>query len=93
MVKTMAAMGCSQGDIAVVLGMTAKTLRQHFREELDRAAIEANAQVMASLFQMATSGKNAAAAIFWAKTRCGMREKPVERESTRVPPSLLVTLE
>ncbi|MEO3475934.1 hypothetical protein AAFN86_29080, partial [Roseomonas sp. CAU 1739] len=36
---------------------------------------EANAKVAQSLFQMATQGKNVAAAIFWMKARAGWREK------------------
>ncbi len=53
----------------------AKTLRKHFRAELDRGTVEANAKVAQSLFQMATQGKNVAAAIFWMKARAGWREK------------------
>ncbi|HZQ52678.1 MAG TPA: hypothetical protein VFB14_10805 [Bryobacteraceae bacterium] len=81
-VKAMAALGTRQEDIAKLLGMTPKTLRKHFRSELDLGAIEANAKVLESLFQMATSGKNTAATIFWVKTRCGAREQE-RRESSR----------
>lgn len=72
LVKSMAAMGCRHDEIATLMEITPKTLRKHYRGELDRGAIEANAKVMQSLFTMATSGKSAAATIFWAKTRCGM---------------------
>jgi hypothetical protein len=72
MVRSMAAYGVRQEEIACCLGLrSAKTLRRHFRTELDRAAIEANAQVAQSLYQQATSGKNVAATIFWLKTRGG----------------------
>jgi len=72
MVRSMAAYGTRQEDIARCVGLrSAKTLRSHFREELDRAAPEANAQVAQSLYQQATSGKNVAATIFWLKTRGG----------------------
>src|SRR5579884_172868 len=81
-VKAMVALGIRQDEIAKVLDMTPKTLRKHFRSELDLGAIEANAKVMESLFQMATSGKNTAATIFWVKTRCGAREQE-RRESSR----------
>jgi hypothetical protein len=56
--------------------MDAKTLRKHFRPELDRGMVEANLKVGPSLFQLATSGRNVAAAIFWMKARAGWREKP-----------------
>ena len=75
MVRSMAAYGMPQEDIALCVGLrSAKTLRRHFREELDRAATEANAQVAQSLYQQATSGKKTAATIFWLKTRAGWRE-------------------
>ena len=74
-VKTMAGFGVPQEDIAIFLGIDAKTLRKHFRDELDRGVTEANAKVAQSLFQMATQGKNVAAAIFWMKARAGWREK------------------
>jgi hypothetical protein len=74
-VKTMAGFGVPHTDIATFLGIDAKTLRKHFREELDRGTTEANAKVAQSLFQMATQGKNVAAAIFWMKARAGWREK------------------
>ncbi|WP_244408254.1 hypothetical protein [Roseomonas fluvialis] len=71
----MAGFGVPHTDIATFLGIDAKTLRKHFREELDRGTTEANAKVAQSLFQMATQGKNVAAAIFWMKARAGWREK------------------
>jgi hypothetical protein len=71
----MAAYGTRQEEIARCVGLRSdKTLRRHFREELDRAAPEANAQVAQSLYQQATSGQNVAATIFWLKTRGGWRE-------------------
>ena len=74
-VKAMSGFGVPQPDIAVHLGIDPKTLRKHFREELDRGSIEATTKVAQSLFQMATSGNNVAAAIFWMKARAGWREK------------------
>jgi hypothetical protein len=92
MVRSLAAYGTRQEDIARCIGLrSAKTLRRHFREELDRAATEANAQVAQSLYQQATSGKKTAATIFWLKTRAGWREpiagalRPVE-----APPFLVM---
>jgi len=74
-VKTMAGFGVPHEDIATFLGIDPKTLRKHFREELARGTVEANAKVAQSLFQMATQGKNVAAAIFWMKARAGWRER------------------
>ena len=74
-VKAMAGFGVPQDDIATYLEVDPKTLRKHFRRELDGGTLEANAKVAQSLFNMATSGKNVAAAIFWMKASGGWREK------------------
>src|ERR1019366_3291129 len=69
------------GDRPLLGTALGQTLRRHFREELDRAAPEANARVAQSLYQQATAGKKTAAAIFWLKVRAGWREP-----ATGVPP-------
>ncbi len=73
--------GIIQDEVAAVLGIDDKTLRKHFRDELITATIEANAAVAQSLFQMATKGKNVAAAIFWLKVRAGWKD-PLHHEHT-----------
>jgi len=73
--RAMAGYGVPQDDIATLLEIDAKTLRKHFRRELDRGSIEATAKVGQSLFRMATEGGSVAAAIFWMKARAGWREK------------------
>ena len=77
-VRAMSGFGIPQDDIATLLEIDAKTLRKHFRRELDRGMVEATAKVAQSLFLMATQGKNVAAAIFWMKARAGWREKHPE---------------
>ena len=74
-VKAMAGLGVPHEGIAALLEIDDKTLRKHFHPELARGSVEATAKVAQSLFQMATSGKNVAAAIFWMKARAGWREK------------------
>ena len=81
----MAAVGMSQDQIALSLDTTAKTIRKHFRRELAIGAIEANTRVLETLFRMAKSGKNTPASIFWAKVRCGYRERPVEDKTEQKP--------
>ena len=91
-VKTMAGFGIPHTDIAPFIGIDTKTLRKHFREELDRGMTEANAKVAQSLFQMATQGKNVAAAIFWMKARAGWREK-IEIQPINSDPASLTDAE
>jgi hypothetical protein len=64
-VRAMSGFGIPHDDIATLLEIDPKTLRKHFRRELDRGSIEATAKVAQSLFNMATVEKNVAAAIFW----------------------------
>ncbi len=93
MVKAMASLGCRHEDIARMMEMTPKTLRKHFRSELDTGAIEANNKVVQSLFEMATTGKNPTAAIFWAKTRCGWRERSRDADPSPETPQIIVKVE
>jgi len=82
LVRALAGFGVPQDDIAGHIGIDATTLRRRFREDLDRGMTEANAKVAQSLFQMATQGKNVAAAIFWMKARGRWREVHPTAEST-----------
>ncbi len=74
--KALAGMGVPHTDIAIVLQISAPTLRRHFRSELDSGAIEANAKVAQSLFKQATDAHkpSVVACIFWLKTRAGWAE-------------------
>lgn len=65
--------GTPQADIARVLGIDEKTLRKHYRDDLDLAKAKANARVGGALFNKAIGGDMAAIA-FWCKTQMGMRE-------------------
>jgi hypothetical protein len=76
-VETMAAYGIPEADIALVVGIDPKTLRKHYRQELDLAQTKANAQVAGFLFNSARNG-NVTAQIFWLKTRACWKEAPSE---------------
>lgn len=78
-VETMAAYGIPGADIAKVLGIHRATLDRHYRDELDRAAIVANAKVAGFLYRNAEAG-NVTAQIFWLKTRARWKEPPAEHQ-------------
>lgn len=90
-VQALRSYGVPQEDISVYLDIDSKTLRKHYREELDKACIAANLKVRKYLFNAAT-GKaidNGAthsdclrAAMFWGKTQMGMRENDPAPVST-----------
>ena len=77
-VEAMAGYGVPEHAISRVVGIDAKTLRKHYREELDTGQIKATAKVAESLFRKATGdgSQSVTAAIFWLKTRGGWRETP-----------------
>jgi len=90
-VKSMAAMGIPQKRIAEMIGLRSeKTLRRHFRQELDAGETEANYNVGKTLYSMATSGKDPLATIFWMKARAGWRDRPSFEPASIPPPPFIV---
>lgn len=61
-----------------------KTLRKHFRSELDDGRAHAIARMAEALFKSAMAG-NTTAQIFWLKVRAGWREPPREIECFNHP--------
>ena len=81
------------GTVAQVGLRSAKTLRKHFHDELDRGAAEANSQVRRTFYKMATSGECPAATIFWLKCRDGWREGGEFRHVAAPIPEFIVTVD
>ncbi|MCB1501209.1 MAG: hypothetical protein KDK07_15720 [Bauldia sp.] len=81
-VEALAAYGVPELHIARVVGIDPKTLRKHYRDELDLGATKATAKVAEFLFRKATTEgpQCVTAAIFWMKTRGGWREAPQAHE-------------
>lgn len=75
-VEALAGYGIPEPEIAGLIGVDPKTLRKHYRAELDHGHTKANARVAENLFKKATGdGREAViAAIFWLKARAGWRE-------------------
>jgi hypothetical protein len=78
-VEALAGYGVPETAIAAMIGIDAKTLRRHYRHELDHGHARANARVAENLFRKATGeGREAVtAAIFWLKTRARWKETSV----------------
>lgn len=83
LVRTLAAYGIPVEQICTVVGVSWNTLAKHYGAELDKAAIEANAQVAGALFKQAMGG-NVTAQIFWLKTRA--RWKSADAEDMPIVP-------
>lgn len=74
-VEGLAGLGTPHEHIAVMIGLSDdKTLREHYAHELKLGKAKANAKVSNVLFSEAIKG-NMTAAIFWAKSQAGFREK------------------
>jgi hypothetical protein len=75
-VEALAGYGVPELEIAAMIGIDAKTLRRHYRHELDHGHARANAKVAENLFRKATGdGREAVtAAIFWLKARARWKE-------------------
>jgi hypothetical protein len=74
LVQLHATVGTTQAVIADILGIDDKTLRKHYREELNQSLAKANATIGGALFNKAKGG-DTAAMIFWMKTQAGWRER------------------
>jgi len=93
-VSALKSFGVAQSDIANYIGVDDKTLRKHYREELDNAQTKADANVAKFLYN-AASGKAldagasyadcVRAAMFWAKTRMKWRETDNETQGNGNP--------
>jgi hypothetical protein len=85
-VEAMAGYGVPEVDIACVLDLDPKTLRKHYRSELDKGHIKATTKVAENLYRKATGeGREAVtAAIFWLKTRAGWKETLVQETRAEI---------
>ena len=70
-VEAMTALGFSVEECAVALNLRPGQIRRYYEPELKAASIKANMQVAKAVFDMAKSGKNLAASMFWLKNRAG----------------------
>lgn len=76
MAESLAGCGMRQEAIARMMEIDPKTLRKHFRRELDGGADKANAQVAGTAFKMATSGECPLMTKFWLQTRNRWTSRP-----------------
>ena len=73
-VYNLSIVGTRYEDIALVMGMSNDTLKKHYKNELEKGRIEANAAVAGTLYEKAKQG-DTSSMIFWLKTRAQWSEK------------------
>src|ERR1700684_1983307 len=93
-VKATSTCGVRQTDIATWVGLRSpKTLRKHFREELDRGRIGADIEVRKTLFKMAISGKCPTATIYYLNRQASRRARLMPLTTPVAAPDFVVTRE
>jgi hypothetical protein len=94
LVSALTACGNSPEEIAKILGIKPGVMRKYFREELELGGTQANAKVLGSIFKAATQENNMTAAIFWAKTQGGTKQKRSKNGAgSEMPPALLLKVQ
>jgi hypothetical protein len=68
LVESSSGLGLPHESIAVLVGIDDKTLRKHYRHELDMGKAKANGQIAKTLFQKATAG-DTTSLIWWTKSQ------------------------
>ena len=85
-VGMMAAMGTPQADIARTIrgkGVDVKTLKKHFKDELETAATLANAKIGGSMFNKAVAG-DVQAQKYWLSCKAGWNDKSEDEDKPAV---------
>ena len=77
-VRSLSGVGIPQEDISIIIGISEKTLRLHYRDELDEGGADANAAVVGFL-RAAIDRGNVTAMIFFEKT-CGGKHEILHEE-------------
>jgi hypothetical protein len=88
LVRKLSMLGVAQDKIALKLGIDTKTLRKHFREDLDEGDVEAFASVAGALWHNAVKNNNVVAQIFWMKARHGWIDRREVNHNHNVGPML-----
>jgi len=88
----MAAYGIPEADVARVLGIDPKTLRKHYRDEIDTGSIKANSRIAESLYRkaMGDGAQSVTACIFWLKTRAQWKETIVQEHKGDAGPIMRI---
>ena len=80
LVESTSGLGLPHEQIAILVGIDDKTLRKHYRQELDLGKAKANGQIAKTLFSKAMSG-DTASLIWWTKAQLRWSET-VKNEMT-----------
>lgn len=80
-VYELAAIGCTDGEIARFFGVNEDTLRYNFKPELTKAREYVKIRLRRAMFKNACDNNNAAVQIFLAKNILGYADQPMASEA------------
>jgi DNA-binding CsgD family transcriptional regulator len=80
-VYELAAIGCTDGEIARFFGVKEDTLRYNFAEELEKGREYVKIRLRRAMFKNACDNMSAAVQIFLAKNILGMSDQPLSTEA------------
>jgi hypothetical protein len=80
LVESSSGLGLPHESIAVLVGIDDKTLRKHYRRELDTGKAKAHVKIAQTLYQKATAG-DTTSLIWWTKSQMRWSET-VKQEVT-----------
>jgi hypothetical protein len=80
LVESTSGLGLPHEQIAILVGIDDKTLRKHYRQELDMGKAKANGQIAKTLFNKAIAG-DTTSLIWWTKAQLRWSET-VKQEVT-----------
>lgn len=80
-VQELAALGCSNTDIAKFYGVTEQTIRYNFSDIIAKGKEELKITLRRSMLKNATQHMNAAVQIFLAKNILGMSSEPISSDA------------
>ena len=89
LVESTSGLGLPHEQIAILVGIDDKTLRKHYRHELDVGKAKANGQIAKTLFSKAMSG-DTTSLIWWTKAQLRWSET-VKNEVTGADGTPLIT--
>lgn len=85
-VYKLAALGCSDREIAIWFDMTESTLRYNFSDIMQKGREDLRHALRRAMLHNAIKNNNAALQIFLAKNMLGMRDVPIDNEDTKPLP-------
>lgn len=85
-VYKLAALGCTQKEIAVWFGIPEETVRYNFADYIAKGKEETKQRLRMAMLDNAIKHRNAALQIFLAKNMLGMSDTPVDTDNDKVLP-------